>query len=258
MKKHLTYLFSVSLIFLHLSACQQTGRQQDEEGNVILEDESPTDVLETEDIEEWESLFNGENLEGWEVLGGEGNFFVEDNAIVGETKIGLPNTFLATKKNYEDFILEVDFKIDEGINSGVQIRSDVYEKDTTTSYIAGNLEEGTRDWEAGRVHGYQIEIDPSERAWTGGFYEEGGRGWLQPLNENEAARNAFRQGEWNHFRIMADDNKFRTWINDIEAVNTTDEVADAGFIALQLHSVRSEEQEGKRIMWKNIRIKEIP
>ena len=257
MKNSIIYFFTVHL-FIFLIACQPADKQQDQDSTVILEEESETEVLETDDIEEWESLFNGENLEGWEVLGGEGNFFVEDNAIVGETKMGLPNTFLATIKNYEDFILEVDFKIDQGINSGIQIRSGVYEKNTTTAYTAGNLEEGTREWEAGRVHGYQIEIDPSERAWTGGFYEEGGRGWLQPLNENEDARNAFRQGEWNHFRIMADDNMFQTWINGIQAVKTTDDVSDAGFIGLQLHSVRSEEQEGKRIMWKNMRIKEIP
>jgi hypothetical protein len=107
------------------------------------------------------------------------------------------------------------------------------------------------------VNGYQIEIDPSDRAWTGGFYEEGGRGWLVPLNENERARKAFKQGEWNHFKIIADGNHFQTWINGVQAVETTDDKASNGFIALQLHSINNEDQLGLRVLWKNIRIHEL-
>jgi hypothetical protein len=206
----------------------------------------------------WVDLFNGTDLEGWEVKGApESNFFVEDGLLVAETRMGLPNTFLATRKHYGNFELEVDFKVDQGMNSGVQIRSGVYDEPTTTPYLNGRLEESTRDWEAGRVNGYQIEIDPSDRAWTGGFYEEGGRGWLVPLTENEAARKAFKQGDWNHFRIVADGNRFQTWINGVQAVETTDDKAGTGFVALQLHGIRNEDQEGLRILWKNIRIREL-
>jgi hypothetical protein len=206
----------------------------------------------------WVDLFNGTDLEGWEVKGApESNFFVEDGILVAETKMGLPNTFLATKKNYGNFELEVEFKVDQGMNSGVQIRSGVYDEPTTTPYLNGRLEESTHDWEVGRVNGYQIEIDPSERSWTGGFYEEGGRGWLVPLTENEAARKAFKPGEWNHFRIMADGNRFQTWINGVQAVETTDDKSGTGFIALQLHSIRNEDQAGLRVLWKNIRIHEL-
>ncbi|MEE9460232.1 MAG: DUF1080 domain-containing protein [Bacteroidales bacterium] len=206
----------------------------------------------------WVDLFNGSDLEGWEVKGApESNFFVEDGILVAETKMGLPNTFLATTKNFANFELEVEFKVDIGMNSGVQIRSGVYEEPTTTPYLNGRLEEGTRDWEVGKVNGYQIEIDPSDRAWTGGFYEEGGRGWLVPLNENEQARKAFKQGEWNHFRIIADGNHFQTWINGVLAVETTDDKASNGFIALQLHSINNEDQLGLRVLWKNIRIHEL-
>jgi hypothetical protein len=123
--------------------------------------------------------------------------------------------------------------------------------------VNGRLVESTREWEAGRVNGYQIEIDPSDRAWTGGFYEEGGRGWLVPLNENEAARQAFKQGDWNHFRIVAEGNTFKTWINGVQAVVTTDDKASNGFIALQLHGIRNEEQVGLRILWKNMKIREL-
>ena len=206
----------------------------------------------------WVDLFNGTDLEGWEVKGApESNFFVEDGILVAETKMGLPNTFLATTKNFANFELEVDFKVDIGMNSGVQIRSGVYKEPTTTPYLNGRLEEGTRDWEVGKVNGYQIEIDPSDRAWTGGFYEEGGRGWLVPLNENEQARKAFKQGEWNHFRIIADGNHFQTWINGVLAVETTDDKATTGFIALQLHSIKNEDQLGLRVIWKNIKIHEL-
>lgn len=206
----------------------------------------------------WEDLFNGTDLEGWEVKGAtESNFFVEDGMLVAETKMGLPNTFLATTKNFANFELELDFKVNKGMNTGVQIRSSVYEEPTTTLYLNGSLEENTRDWKAGTVNGYQIEIDPSERAWSGGFYEEGGRGWLVPLSENEEARKAFRQEDWNHFRIIADGNHFQTWINGVKAVDTTDDKASNGFIALQLHSINNEDQLGLRVLWKNIRIHEL-
>ena len=206
----------------------------------------------------WTNLFNGENLEGWVVKGAaEGNFFVEDGILVAETKMGLPNTFLATEKSFTNFELEVEFLVPDGINTGVQIRSGQYENETTTPYLNGRLEAGERTWEKGRVHGYQIEIDPSKRAWSGGFYEEGGRGWLVPLKDNESARQAFKNNDWNHFRIIANGNHFQTWINGVQAVDTHDDKASSGFVALQLHSIRKEEQQGKRILWRKIRIKEL-
>lgn len=211
----------------------------------------------TEEKEQWKDLFNGKDLTGWEVLGGDANFSVEDGMIVGLTEKGLPNCFLATKETYADFILEANFKIDSFINSGIQIRSNTYKRDTTTAYLNGRLEEGTRDWEAGRVYGYQIEIDPSARAWTGGFYEEGGRGWLTPLKDNPSAQQAFKMNDWNHFKIEADGNSFKTWINGVEAVSTTDDSHSTGFIALQLHGANREEQMGQKVYYKNIRIKEL-
>jgi len=242
----------IVVLFLLTGALGCTTSKKDSEDQTT--EESATT---TTDQEQWTSLFNGEDLSGWEVLGGDANFYVEDGMIVGLTEEDLPNCFLATTSEYSDFILEVDFKIDPNINSGVQIRSATYEKDTTTSYVNGSLEEGTRDWEAGRVYGYQIEIDPSDRAWTGGFYEEGGRGWLVPLKDKLQAQQAFKPGEWNHFRIMADGNTFKTWVNDVEAVNTTDDQHGEGFIALQLHGAWKEEQIGQKVYYKHIRIREL-
>ena len=46
----------------------------------------------------WEPLFNGKNLSGWKKLNGKAQFKVENGAIVGVSKMGTPNSFLATKK----------------------------------------------------------------------------------------------------------------------------------------------------------------
>ena len=65
----------------------------------------------------WEPLFNGKNLKGWKKLNGKAEYKIVDDAIVGVSKMGTPNTFLATTKNYGDFILEFDFKIDDGLKA---------------------------------------------------------------------------------------------------------------------------------------------
>ena len=146
----------------------------------------------------WEPLFNGKNLKGWKKLNGKAEYKIVDGAIVGISKMGTPNTFLATTKNYGDFILEFDFKIDDGLNSGVQLRS-----------------ESKKDYQNGRVHGYQFEIDPSKRAWSGGIYDEARRNWLYPLTLNPAAKTAFKNNAWNKARIEAIGNSIRTWINGV-------------------------------------------
>jgi len=207
--------------------------------------------------DDWVSLFNGTSLDGWELRGGDGNFFVEDGMIVAETKLGPPNSFLCTKKPYTDFIMEVEFKVHPSLNTGVQIRSAVHKEEVTTEYMSGKLKKTTKTWPVGRVYGYQIEIDPSPRAWTGAFYEEGRRGYLQPLTDNEPARKAFRQNEWNHLRIEARGNHFRTWVNGVPAADYKDDDLIEGFIGLQLHGIRKKEQEHKRIYWKNLKIIEL-
>lgn len=203
---------------------------------------------------EWEPLFDGKTLDGWEVLEGEGKFFVEGGAIVGETTAGVKGSYLCTKGPYDDFILELEFKIDEGLNSGVQIRSDVYEKETTTLYLSGKLKLGPRTYDAGQVYGYQIEIDTSERAWTGGLYEAGRRGWLQTLEYQEPARKAFKQGEWNKLRIQAFQDSVKTWLNGVPATDTRDAWCRSGLIGFQLHGSKDT---GKKVRWRNIRIKKL-
>lgn len=185
----------------------------------------------------WEPLFNGKNLKGWKKLNGKAEYKVVDGAIVGISKMGTPNTFLTTTKNYGDFILEFDFKVDDGLNSGVQFRS-----------------LSLKDYNKGRVHGYQFEIDPSPRAWSGGVYDEARRGWLYPMTENPAAQNAFKNEQWNKARIEAIGSSIRTWVNGIECTNLWDDMTPSGFIALQVHSIGKKDLEGKTVSWKDIRI----
>ena len=185
----------------------------------------------------WEPLFNGKNLSGWKKLNGTAEYKVVDGAIVGISKKGTPNTFLATKKMYGDFILEFDFKIDDGLNSGVQLRS-----------------ESKKEYQNGRVHGYQFEIDPSTRAWSGGIYDEARRNWLYPLTRNPNARTAFKNNEWNKARIEAVGNSIATWINGIPCAYIWDDMTPVGFIALQVHEIYNAADEGKTVSWRNIRI----
>ena len=134
----------------------------------------------------WVNLFDGKTLNGWSKIGGQATYEVKDGTIVGTSILNTPNTFLRSDKIYGDFILELDYRVDPKLNSGIQIRSN-----SIPEFING------------RVHGYQIEIDPSERAWSAGIYDEGRRGWLYDLKENPKAQKAFKQNDWNHYRIEA-------------------------------------------------------
>lgn len=191
----------------------------------------------TAGAQDWKPLFNGKDLKGWTRLNGKAEYKVVDGTIVGRPKFGQPNTFLATKQDYADFILEFEFKVDGNLNSGVQLRSHSDKKVMN-----------------GRVHGLQFEIDPSDRAWTGGIYDEAGRLWLYPLTKNPAAKKAFKRGEWNKARVEAYGNRVRTWVNDIPCTNLWDGLEKSGFIALQVHAVGSKAEENQTVSWRSIRI----
>ena len=185
----------------------------------------------------WQMLFNGQDLSNFQQLNGEAEYKVEDGMIVGISKMNTPNSFLATKENFGDFILEFEVLVDNGLNSGVQFRSLSKE-----------------DYRNGRVHGYQCEIETSPRKWAGGVYDEARRAWLYPLSRNQKARDAFVPGQWNLYRIEAIGNQIRTWINDIQCVNLVDDMTSEGFIAFQVHSIRDKSLEGTKVRWRNIRI----
>lgn len=221
---------------------------------IVLVCVSRAESAEQQDGPEWKSLFDGKTLDGWEVVDGEGKFFAKNGAIVGETEAGVKGSYLCTRESYDNFVLELEFIIDKGLNSGVQIRSDIHKEDTTTLYLSGKLKLVSRTFNAGQVFGYQIEIDTSERAWSGGLYESGRRGWLQTLEHNEPARQAFNQGEWNKLRIQADRDSIKTWLNGVPAADTRDAWCRTGRIGFQLHGSKDT---GKQVRWRNIRIHEI-
>jgi hypothetical protein len=185
----------------------------------------------------WIDLFDGSTLTGWTVRGGSAWFRVEDGQIIGATAPNSPNTFLCTDATFRDFELALEFKVDPGLNSGVQIRS-----------------ESRPEYQNGRVHGYQVEIDPSQRAWTGGIYDEGRRGWLADLAGNTPAREAFRQGEWNALRVAAEGDRIRTWINGVPAADLRDGMTGEGFIALQVHGVGAR-AEPMEVRFRSIRLR---
>lgn len=188
--------------------------------------------------QEWQDLFNGKNLKGWEQLDGTAEFKVEDGMIVGTSTMGVPNSFLATKKIYGDFILEYEMKMDRGLNSGVQIRSRAHRADGSE-----------------RVNGYQVECDDhDDRPWAGGIYEEADRGWLYPMSYHPEVTGVNKRGAWNRIRVEAVGNSIRTYINGVNFANLVDEGRSEGFIALQVHNINDPTLEGKTIRWKNIRI----
>jgi len=203
-------------------------------------------------------IFDGETLDGWVQHGGEAIYHVEDGVIVGTAVPNTPNSFLCTEKDYSDFILELELKVDDHLNSGIQIRSHVFDEPTTTSFPGPDGEMKTTRIPAGRVHGYQVEVDPTDRAYSGGIYDEGRRGWLYDLggDDKQEARDSFKREEWNHYRIEAIGDRIRTWINDVPVADLTDEMDPSGFIGLQVHSVR-DDMAGKEIRFRNIKIKEV-
>lgn len=202
-----------------------------------LDGEPPTPVNIHEQASMFQELFDGLTLEGWVRRGGQAEFRVEDGVIVGKTRIATPNSFLCTAQEFADFELELEFKVDsDRVNSGVQIRSHSYP-----------------EYKGGRVHGYQVEIDPTPRAWTGGIYDEARRGWLYPVKNRPEAQAAFRLGQWNTMRVVAEANRIKTWINEIPVADLTDDSSRKGFIALQVHA--SNEVMPMEVRWRNIRIK---
>ena len=207
---------------------------------------------------DWVNLFDGKTFKGWEKRGGTAEFVVEDGVILGTGSKRSPNTFLCTKKIYSDFVLELEFKVDTALNSGVQIRGDVYGKDAEVQKKGGKKK---KTHQAGRVRGYQVEIDPDttrNRMWTGGIYDEARRGWLADLSKNKLARDAFKPEQWNHFRIQANGDQIKTWINGVHAVTLRDSMDTSGFIGLQVHGQGKDKgRAGKQARWRNIRIKEL-
>ena len=187
----------------------------------------------------WAPLFDGKTLKGWKQLNGQAKYEVKEGVIVGSAVANTPNSFLTTEKEYGDFIFECEVNVDEGLNSGIQFRS-----------------LSKPEYNNGRVHGYQMEIDATDRDFSGGIYDEARRGWLYIPEINPKAKGVFlRNNQWNKYRIEAIGNSIRTFVNGVEIGHVIDDMTLSGFICLQVHSIGNRKQdEGKQVRWRNVRI----
>jgi hypothetical protein len=172
------------------------------------------------------SLFNGENLEGWNIHGTE-LWYVEDGLLICESGPDKAYGYLSTTQYYDDFELTLEFKQEANGNSGVFIRSTV---------------EGTK------VSGWQVEVAPPGSD-TGGIYESYGRGWLiKPEKEKDKA---LKMGEWNQMKIRVVGDQVDTWLNGTPMVTLKDQKIGQGkgSIALQIH-----DGGGIKVRWRNLQL----
>jgi hypothetical protein len=200
--------------------------------------------------DDWRTLFDGRSLDGWEVKGGKATYRVDGDMIVGTTVEGSPNTFL-TKGPFGDFELELDVLCDKRLNSGIQIRSHVYEKDTPQPSNPKRIRK------AGEVYGYQCEIAPAAGGVSGNFWDEGRHTkWHDDFSNKPEAKTAFKDEQWNHYHIVAQGDHIRSWVNGVACADFHDKTDATGFIGLQVHGIKAGTGP-YRVRWKNIRIREL-
>jgi len=175
------------------------------------------------------SLFNGKNLDGWQIHGTE-KWFVKNGELVCESGPEQNYGYLVTEKQYRDFELTLLFLQEADGNSGVFFRSTI---------------EGTK------ISGWQVEVAPPGHS-TGGIYESYGRGWL--IKPGPDLDKALKMGDWNAMKIIVKGSHVETYINGIEMISFDDEKIGEGegSIALQIH-----DGGGIRVRWKDIKIIEF-
>jgi hypothetical protein len=193
--------------------------------------------------EGWVDLFNGKNLDGWTQRNGTAAYKIEGDSIVGTTAEGSPNSFLCSDKEYGDFELTFEVKVDNALNSGVQIRSQ------------------TQGGPTGRVNGPQVEIEASGKdgAEAGYLYGEASGGWMTPQDKLKPHKH-FKDGEWNAYRIVAKGPRIQVWINGEMISDLVDEAKfkshPKGFLGLQVHSV-GKGQGPFQVAWRKLKLKEL-
>lgn len=200
---------------------------------------------------DWVSLFNGKTLDGWTSKGGTASYRVEDGMIVGTTAERSKNTFLCTTRDYADFEFVAEVLCDKELNSGFQIRSHVYAKETPQASLPKKMRE------KGEVYGYQCEIAAANLCVSGNFWDEGRwTKWHDDLKTKPGACEAFKEAQWNTYRIVAQGDRIRSWVNGVPCADFRDQMDASGFIGLQVHSVGA----GKgpyRVRWKNVKLREL-
>ena len=186
----------------------------------------------------WISLFNSHTLKGWVQRNGQAAYSVEKGVILGKTVEGSPNAFLCTREDYGDFELKFEVRLDDPLNSGVQIRS-----------------RSRGDYNNGRVHGPQIEIAAGPEGSAGSIYSEAtGRGWL---SQDRSRQDVFKSGEWNQYRVRAKGPRIETWVNGVKIADLVDEYSfRSGFVGLQVHQIRAGTGPYE-VRWRNLFLREF-
>ncbi|MBI3209205.1 MAG: DUF1080 domain-containing protein [Candidatus Solibacter usitatus] len=198
-------------------------------------------------------IFDGKTLKGWTQCNGNATYKVDNGTILGTTVAGSPNSFLCTDREYGDFVLELEIKNDVALNSGVQIRSHRYAADSKVLTNNGK-QIVERKHPAGRVYGYQVEVATETGGASGGIYDEARRGWLHNVSPDPAAGKAFKDNQWNKYRIEAEGDHIRTWINGVACADVRDSADLSGFIGLQVHAFTGEKP--AQVRFRNIRIQD--
>ena len=177
-------------------------------------------------------LFTDEDLSKEWFNVGDATYALERGVLVGRAGPKRRQSFLVSKEELHDFELNVDVRIVNTGNSGIQIRSHV------------------RD---GRMMGYQVEVDPTDRSWSGGIYGEGKRGWIFDLKDNQDAREAFDRRDWNNYRIRCEGPRIRTWINGVPAADLLDADELSGHLGFQIHGGDDDIE----IHWRDARLRRL-
>ena len=198
------------------------------------------------------SLVQGDSLDGWTKVGGGATYTVHDGVITGKTGPG-KNTFL-TKGPFADFELQFEVKCDPALNSGVQIRSHLYKKETPQE------SQPKRMREKGEMYGYQCEIRGEANGpngCSGNFWDEGRRTkWLDDSVDAAQKQAVYKPGQWNQFRIIAKGNHIQSFVNGTPVADFTDDRDREGLIGLQVHAI------GKNagpysVSWRKLRLREL-
>jgi Domain of Unknown Function (DUF1080) len=216
--------------------------------------------------EGWINLFNGTNLDGWTQKTGNATYFAEEGCIVGQMHVpgGGTNSFLCTTNDYDNFVLELDFKADPRLNSGVQIRSQYADQPVSVDWKGKDIH--IRE---GYVYGYQVEVDTDlkGKTWTGGIYDEQRqRGYIDPaggltnqpgLAFTKLNREITKPDGWNHLRIEAVGDSMRTYLNGVPRADIHDSLTVKGFFGLQVHNSNDPSADGAQVRFKNIRLQPL-
>ena len=154
------------------------------------------------------SAFNGKSLKGWVVPENNIWWSVENGTIRAKSGPDKKGSILWTDKEYTDFVIETDFRYDEGtVDTGIFLRSDT---EQIQMGISGSL----------------------KRDMTGSPYIVGKKYPVEAQNVKEI----LKPNEWNTIKVIAIAGYYEVWLNNKHVMSyTSDSYVKTGPIGLQLH-----------------------